>query len=223
MQMFPRKNFVRIFGHRNTIFLLSTSVAHLLKESIEKNIETSMKIKKNRNFGFLEKNRKSKILNFHWLFSDFLSRFFAWCLVLGLQVYWASKRGKETGEQIGFMTVFICVFDQPRLLCIAYISPFLTTLFSMIFMYFRHFLKMSFQFHICCHWHNLSNITNWQHIGVGPSGRNFCRNFCLPPVPELEFHLWRQFFSDVDKINNFWQQKQQVLFLSNMTPKVLLT
>ena len=28
-------------------------------------------------------------------------------------------------------------------------------------------------------------------------------------------------FSHVDKINNFWQQKQQVLFLSNMTPKVL--
>jgi hypothetical protein len=28
-------------------------------------------------------------------------------------------------------------------------------------------------------------------------------------------------FSAFDKINNFWQQKQQVLFLSNKTPKAL--
>jgi len=35
--------------------------------------------------------------------------------------------------------------------------------------------------------------------------------------------LWCRFFSDFDKINNFWQQKQQLLFLNNMTPKVLLT
>ena len=51
-------------------------------------------------------------------------------------------------------------------------------------------------------------------------GRNFCQNFCLPLVPELNFHLWRRFFSDFDKINNFRQQKQLLLFLSNMTPKV---
>ena len=29
------------------------------------------------------------------------------------------------------------------------------------------------------------------------------------------------FFSGFDKINNFWQQKQQMLFLSNVTPKAL--
>ena len=45
---------------------------------------------------------------------------------------------------------------------------------------FLQFLKIDFEHHICCHVYDLSNITNWQHIGVRPSGRNFCRNFCLP-------------------------------------------
>ena len=88
---------------------------------------------------------------------------------------------------------------------------------------FGHFLKMDFELHICCHGNDLSDITNWQHIGGGPSGRNFCRNFCLPRPGTLNFHLWRRFFSGFDKINNFWQQKQLLLFLSNTTPKVLLT
>jgi len=30
------------------------------------------------------------------------------------------------------------------------------------------------------------------------------------------------FFSEIDKINNFQQQKQHVLFLRNLTPKELL-
>ena len=86
--------------------------------------------------------------------------------------------------------------------------------------FFRQFLEMDSGLHICCHGNDLSNITNWQHIGRRPSGRNFCRNFCLPLVSELNFHLWRRFFSSFDKISNFWQQKQHLLFSSNMTPKV---
>jgi len=76
---------------------------------------------------------------------------------------------------------------------------------------------------ICCHEFDLSNIINWQHVGGGPPGRNFCRNFCLPRPATLNFHLWRRLFSGFDKINNFWQHKQLLLFLSNMTPKVLPT
>ncbi len=56
----------------------------------------------------------------------------------------------------------------------------------------------------------------------GPSGRNFDRNFQPPRQITLNFHLWRRFFSGFDKINTFWQQKQLLLFLSNMSPKVLL-
>ena len=59
---------------------------------------------------------------------------------------------------------------------------------------FRYFLQIDFELHMYCHVTDLSNITNWQHGGRGPSCRNFCRNFCLPPIPELEFHLWRRFF-----------------------------
>ena len=87
-------------------------------------------------------------------------------------------------------------------------------------MIFRHFVKNDFELHLCCHEFDLSDITNWQHIGGGPPGRNFCRNFCLPLAPALNFHLWRLFFSHFDKINNFRQQKQLLLFLSNRTPKV---
>ena len=82
-------------------------------------------------------------------------------------------------------------------------------------------VKNDFDLHICCHGNDLSNIANWQHIGGGPSDRNFCRNFCLPRPGTLNFHLCRRFFSHFDKITNFWQQKQLLLFLSNMTPKVL--
>ena len=88
---------------------------------------------------------------------------------------------------------------------------------------FRQFLQIDFELHMCCHVADLSNITNWQHVGGRPSGRNFCRNFCLSLPRKLYFPLRRQFFGDVDKINNFRQQKQQVLFLSNMTPQVLPT
>ena len=88
---------------------------------------------------------------------------------------------------------------------------------------FWQFLKIEFELHICCHDYDLSNIINWQHIRGGPSARNFCRNFCFLTTSQSNFHLWCRFFSCFDKINNFWQQKQQVLFLRNMTPKVLLT
>ena len=77
---------------------------------------------------------------------------------------------------------------------------------------FRQFLQIDFELHMCFHVTDLSNVTNWQHIGRRPSDRNFCRNFCLPPVPELEFHLWRQIFVDVDKINNFQQQNNKCCF-----------
>ena len=88
---------------------------------------------------------------------------------------------------------------------------------------FRQFLRIDFELHMCCHVADLSNITNWQHVGGGPSGRNFYRNFCRNPPRKLYSPLWRRFFGIVDKINNFRQQKQHLLFLSNMTPKVLPT
>ena len=37
----------------------------------------------------------------------------------------------------------------------------------------------------------------------GASGRNFCRNFCLPLAPELNFHLWRWFFQVLIKSTIF--------------------
>ena len=84
-------------------------------------------------------------------------------------------------------------------------------------------VKSDFELHICCHEYDLSDITNWQHIDGGTPDRNFCRNFCPPRPGTLNFHLWRRFFSRFDKINTCRQQKQLLLFLSNMTPKVLPT
>ena len=55
----------------------------------------------------------------------------------------------------------------------------------------------------------------------GVCGKNLATNFSPHPPSELNFHLWRRFFPIFDKINNFQQQKQQMLFLSNMIPKVL--
>ena len=54
---------------------------------------------------------------------------------------------------------------------------------------FRYFLQIDFELDMCCYVADLSNITNWQHVGGRPSGRNFCRNFCLRHVPELKYHL----------------------------------
>ena len=89
---------------------------------------------------------------------------------------------------------------------------------------FWQFLKMEFEPHICCQKYDLSIITNWQHIGSRPFDRNFCRKFCYSLIScRIQFSFVVQIFSDFDKINNFLQQKQQVLFWSNMTPKVLLT
>ena len=65
---------------------------------------------------------------------------------------------------------------------------------------------------MCCHEFDLSNTTNWQHIGGGPSDRNFCRNFCLARPGILNFHLWCRFFSSFGKITTFQQQKQLVVF-----------
>ena len=87
---------------------------------------------------------------------------------------------------------------------------------------FWQFLKIDFELHICCHDYDLSNIINWQHIGEEPSARNFCRNFCFLTASQSNFHLWCRFFSCFDKINKFWQQKHQVLILSNKIPKVLI-
>ena len=99
---------------------------------------------------------------------------------------------------------------------------------SMIFRFsknadFLQFLKIDFEHHICCHDYDLSNIKNWQHIGEGPQWQQISNKFGLATAPQFNIHLWCRFFSGFDKINNFWQQKQQVLFLSNMAPKVLLT
>ena len=84
---------------------------------------------------------------------------------------------------------------------------------------FEQKVKIDSEAPICCHEFDLSNIINWQHLGGGPLGRYFC----LPRPGTFNFHLWSRFFSGFDKINNFWQQKQLLLFLSNMTHKVLPT
>ena len=55
-------------------------------------------------------------------------------------------------------------------------------------------VENDFELYICCHEYDLSDITNWQHFGGGPSGRNFYRNFCLSCPGTLNFHLWRRFF-----------------------------
>ena len=83
-------------------------------------------------------------------------------------------------------------------------------------------MKIDFELHICCYEYDLSNITNWQHISRGTPGRNCGRNFCPPRPGTINFHLWCRFFSGFDKINTFWQQKQLLLFLSNITSKVFL-
>ena len=83
-------------------------------------------------------------------------------------------------------------------------------------------MKIDFELHIYCYEYELSNIINWQHISRWPSGRNFGRNFYPPRPGTLNFNLLRRFFSEIDKINNFWQQKQLLLFISNINHKVLL-
>ena len=46
---------------------------------------------------------------------------------------------------------------------------------------FRHFLQIDFELHMCCHAHDLSNITNWQHIGGGALWQKFLSKFVPPP------------------------------------------
>ena len=55
----------------------------------------------------------------------------------------------------------------------------------------------------------------------GLCGNNLATNVSPHHPSELNFHSWRRFFTLFDKTNNFQQQKQQMLFLSNMIPKVL--
>ena len=55
-------------------------------------------------------------------------------------------------------------------------------------------VKNDFDLHICCHGNDLSNITNWQHIGGGPSDRNFCRNFCPPAPWDIQFSFVASIF-----------------------------
>ena len=72
---------------------------------------------------------------------------------------------------------------------------------------------------MCGHGLDLSDVINWQHTGGGPPGRKFCR----PRPGTLNFHSRRRFFSHFDEINSCRQQKQLLLILSNMNPKVLPT
>ena len=88
---------------------------------------------------------------------------------------------------------------------------------------FWQFLKIDFEHHISYHVYGLSNIAIGQHISGGPLWQHTSNKCCFPTALQFNIHLWCRYFSGFDKINNFWQQKQQVLFLSNMAPKVLLT
>ncbi len=44
------------------------------------------------------------------------------------------------------------------------------------------FLKIDFEHHICCNIYDLSNITNWQHIGGGPQWQQISNKFGLLTV-----------------------------------------
>ena len=59
---------------------------------------------------------------------------------------------------------------------------------------FEQFLKMSFAPHISCHECDLSNITNWQHVGERPLWQRIGNKSLPPHVPEVNYHLWRRFF-----------------------------
>ena len=52
---------------------------------------------------------------------------------------------------------------------------------------FRQFLKMEFEPHICCHENDLSNITNWQHIGGGASVATNRQQMLPPPCLISQF------------------------------------
>ena len=52
---------------------------------------------------------------------------------------------------------------------------------------FRQFLKMEFEPHICCHENDLSNITNWQHIGKGASVATNQQQMLPPPCLISQF------------------------------------
>ena len=52
---------------------------------------------------------------------------------------------------------------------------------------FRQFLKMEFEPHIYCHEHDLSNITNWQHICGGASVATNQQQMLLPHCPTIQF------------------------------------
>ena len=83
---------------------------------------------------------------------------------------------------------------------------------------FEQKVKIDSEAPTCCHEFDLSNIINWQHLGGGPWQK------FLPPAPwDTQFSFVESIFSGFDKINNVWQQKQLLFFLSNITPKVLPT
>ena len=52
---------------------------------------------------------------------------------------------------------------------------------------FLQFLKIDFEHHICCHVYDLSNITNWQHIGGGPLWQQIGNKFVPPHRPTIQF------------------------------------
>ena len=54
----------------------------------------------------------------------------------------------------------------------------------------------------------------------GPLAKIFFEISVSPPVTELNFHLSCRFLSNIHKITNFRQQKQQMLFFRNYTPKL---
>ena len=77
---------------------------------------------------------------------------------------------------------------------------------------FRHFLKLM---------ELLSNITDWQHI-KGGSLAEMSVGISASNAQKHSIFICGADFSGFDKINNFWQQNQLLLFLSNIIPKVLI-
>ena len=48
-------------------------------------------------------------------------------------------------------------------------------------------VKNDFALHICCHGNDLSNITNWQHIGGGASVATHQQQMLLRHCPTIQF------------------------------------
>ena len=77
---------------------------------------------------------------------------------------------------------------------------------------FWQFLKMDIELHICCHEYDLSNITNWQHIGGGPLWQQIGNKFLLPPCLRAQFSFVMPIFQLLIKSTIFSNKNNKCCF-----------